>query len=246
MKKNLLLFICLLILPGVYSCKSLFNSDKPSKNQILVYSRTKGYRHKSIEKGIEAIKKLGLSQHFQVIATEDSSMFNDQELKKYKAIVFLSPTGSNLFNEQQKEALKNYIHNGGGFVGIHAATDCNYEWEWYGKMIGGFFMSHPKIQEAKLEVLDEKFIANKGIPKIWMHTEEWYNFKNFNPDVKVVLSVDEKSYTGGKMPDFHPISWYHQFEGGKVFYTALGHTDEDYTDELFLKHISGGIKYAMK
>jgi type 1 glutamine amidotransferase len=241
MKKITLCFCALIVLTSIFS----FHVKKNEK-QVLVFSLTKKFRHKSIEKGIEAIRKIGLAQKFSVVATEDPSYFNEEQLKRYKAVIFLSPTGDNLFNDQQKEAFKNYINRGGGFVGIHAATDCNYEWEWYGKLVGAYFLKHPKIQEAKLEILDNKHLSTIGLNNPWIRTDEWYNFKKMNPDVKVLINLDEKSYTGGTMGESHPMAWYHKFDGGKSFYTGLGHTDESYKDTLFLKHLSGGIAYVLK
>ncbi|WP_235969850.1 ThuA domain-containing protein [Pedobacter planticolens] len=216
------------------------------KPVILVFSLTKGYHHASIADGIIALKKLGLENRFDVDTTTNVNLFTPENLKKYKVLVFLSPTGSNVFNDEQKAAFKQYINNGGGFVGIHAASDCNYEWEWYGKMVGGFFESHPKVQDAKLNIIEPKNKIVKGLPQTWLHKDEWYNFKSFNPTVKVLLKVDETSYQGGTMKNDHPISWYHEFDGGKVFYTALGHTKECYTDPLFLQHLLAGMKWAMK
>lgn len=226
----------------VFGFKTNQHAKKPT---VLVFSLTKGYRHASIEDGIAAIKKMGLVRNFDVDTTESVTAFTTDNLKKYKALIFLSPTGSNIFNDQQKQALKQYINNGGGYVGIHAASDCNFEWEWYGKMVGGFFDSHPKIQEAKLDIIVPKDKMVKGLPQPWVHTDEWYNFKSFNPKVKVLVKVDETSYQGGNMKNDHPISWYHKFEGGRIFYTALGHTKECYTDPLFLNHLWAGLKWAL-
>ncbi|MFD0939670.1 ThuA domain-containing protein [Pedobacter boryungensis] len=216
------------------------------KPVVLVFSLTKGYHHASITDGINAIQKLGATNRFTVDTTTNVNLFTAENLKKYKALVFLSPTGSNIFTDEQKAALKKYINNGGGFVGIHAASDCNFEWEWYGKMVGGFFDSHPKIQEAKLNIIEAKNKMVKDLPQPWSHKDEWYNFKSFNTSVNVLIKVDETSYQGGTMKNDHPISWYHNFEGGKVFYTALGHTKECYTDSLFLQHLLAGIKWVMK
>jgi type 1 glutamine amidotransferase len=223
------------------------SSTKVSKKPvILVFSLTKGYHHASIADGIIAIKKLGLENRFTVDTTTDVDLFTPENLKKYKALVFLSPTGTGIFNDEQKSAFKQYINNGGGFIGIHAATDCNFEWEWYGKMVGGFFDSHPKVQDAKLNIIEPKNKIVKGLPQPWPHKDEWYNFKSFNTSVNVLIKVDETSYQGGTMKNDHPISWYHNFEGGKVFYTALGHTKECYTDSLFLQHLLAGMKWVMK
>lgn len=241
MKKSLFLIpLCALVL--VFLCFV----PKKKNIKIMVFSHTKGFRHKSIEPGVEALKKLGKENGYTIVHTENPADFNDKNLKQFKVLLFLNPTGNGVFNEEQKLAFQKYIRKGGGFVGVHAASDCNYDWDWYGKMVGGYFESHPKIQNAKLDILDDNHPATKGLPQPWMHTDEWYNFKNFNKDVKVIMSVDEKTYTGGKMPDFHPIAWHHKFEGGKIFYTALGHTIEDYTDPLFLKHLNGGIQSVLK
>lgn len=232
-------------------CMALFlnlkAADYPAKKpKVLIFSLTKGYRHAAIPDGIIAIKKLGSANGFDVDTSENVNVFTIENLKKYKTLVFLSPTGSNIFSDAQKEALKQYINNGGGFVGIHAATDVNFEWEWYGKMVGGFFDSHPKIQTAKLNIVLPKNKLVKGLPQPWSHNDEWYNFKTFNTDVKVLIKVDETSYQGGNMKNDHPISWFHKFEGGRIFYTALGHTKECYTDPFFLQHLMAGMKWAMK
>ncbi len=214
------------------------------KNKVLVFSKTNGYRHASIETGIAAIKKLGAANNFDVDATEDSVYLTDANCKKYKAIVFLSTTGTVLGKEQEL-ALQSFIHAGGGFVGIHAATDCEYEWPWYDKMIGANFLSHPQQQEAKLIVVDNTHLSTKHLPATWVRKDEWYNFKNMNPEVKILIKIDETSYSGGKNGDSHPMAWYQPYEGGKVFYTELGHTEESYSDPLYLQHILGGIQYAM-
>ncbi len=231
-----------------FSLTSFQNNTKgfhPLKHKkVLIYSKTNGYRHQSISAGIEAIKKLGNDNNFLVDATEDSLDINDKKLKKYQAIIFLSTTGK-VLGEAQEQALQNFIHNGGGLVGVHAATDCEYGWPWYVQMIGANFESHPQQQMAKLNVVDSKNIATQHLPAVWERKDEWYNFKNMNPSVNVLLKIDETSYTGGKNNNNHPMAWYHNFEGGKVFYTALGHTNESYTEPFFLQHLLGGIKYSL-
>ncbi|MBN9295883.1 MAG: ThuA domain-containing protein [Filimonas sp.] len=229
------------------ACSSSKQSTSATKqDKVLIFSKTRGYRHKSIEPGIAAIQKLGAENNFQVYATEDSSKFVYDTLKQYKAVIFLNPTGKGLFNADQQKGFQEYIHKGGGYVGIHAATDCLYDWEWYGKLAGAYFLKHPAIQKAKLFLTDSSHISTKHLQSPWWHTDEWYNFKSFNKDVTVLIKVDETSYNGGSMNNDHPISWYHNFEGGRAFYTALGHTEEDFnSDTLYLQHLLGGIKYAM-
>ena len=241
-KRPLFLALCFL------ACISCSGNDikilDGKNNNVLIFSKTNGYRHESIEVGIAAIRKLGADNNFTVDATEDSVFLTDANLKNYTSIIFLSTTGT-VLGKDQELALQNFIHNGGGFVGIHAATDCEYEWPWYDKMIGANFLSHPQQQEAKLIIVDPTNISTKHLPATWVRKDEWYNFKNMNPDVKVLIKIDETSYTGGKNGDNHPMAWCHTYEGGKIFYTELGHTQESYSDPLYLQHILGGIKYSM-
>ncbi|MFT4093233.1 MAG: ThuA domain-containing protein [Niabella sp.] len=214
------------------------------KTKVLVMAKTNGFHHASIPAGIAAIQKLGKENGFEVDTTTDSTSFTNANLKKYAAVIFLNTTGT-ILGEKEKEALKNYMHSGGGFVGVHAASDTEYDWPWYNKMVGAWFTSHPKQQVAKLVIKDSTHIATRYLPEIWERKDEWYNFRDINPDIQVLITIDEKSYEGGKNGDDHPMVWYHGFEGGRVFYTALGHGDESYSDPLFLQHLLGGIQYAM-
>jgi len=237
MKKILTMVIALIILQSV-----AFAASNPG---ILVFSKTKGYRHASIEEGKKAIIKLGQLHHYSVDTTENATLFTEENLKKYAAVIFLSTTGD-VLNEAQQSAFERYIQAGGGFVGIHAATDTEYDWPWYGKLVGAYFVSHPKVQEARFVIKDPKHPATKFLTdSVWMHTDELYNFKNINPDLKVLITIDETSYQGGTNGNFHPFSWYHDFDGGRAFYTSMGHLKECWADEKFLKHLSGGLKYAV-
>lgn len=214
------------------------------KKKVLVFTKTAGYHHASIKVGVPAIQKLGLENKFEVDSTIDAGKFTAKNLKQYAAVIFLNTTGDVLNNEQQN-AFEQYIKNGGGYVGVHAATDTEYEWPWYGKLAGAYFINHPAQQEAVLNVVNRNTIATRHLPEVWKRKDEWYNFKDLNPDVKVLITIDENSYKGGKNSPVHPMAWYHDFEGGRSFYTELGHVDESYTDPLFLQHLLGGIQYAM-
>jgi type 1 glutamine amidotransferase len=242
LKKEILALFCVCCL---ISCKNLY-PQKPEANQahIVVFSKTLGYRHASIELGIESIKKLGIENHFLVDATEDSKVLTSN-LKKYDAVVFLSPSGD-IFNDAEQELFKNYIKNGGGFVGIHGATTAEYDWPWFGKFIGAYFDEHPKQQNATINVINHNHLATSFLDATWNTFDEWYNFKNLSANFHVLMMLDETSYIGGKHGENHPIAWYHNNEGGRMFYTALGHGDISYKDPLFLKHILGGIRYAIK
>ncbi|WP_210463903.1 ThuA domain-containing protein [Rufibacter roseolus] len=212
--------------------------------RILVFSKTAGYHHSSISAGQNAIVGLGKEHGFAVDTTTNAAYFQEDSLKKYAAVVFLSTTGD-VLNHYQEADFERYIQAGGGFAGVHAATDTEYGWGWYGRMVGAYFASHPEQQEAIVRVTDEKHPATEGLPKEWRRKDEWYNFKNLSKQVKVLLTLDEKSYKGGTNGDNHPVAWYHDFEGGRAFYTALGHTEESYQDKLFLQHLLAGIEYAI-
>ncbi|HEY0895200.1 MAG TPA: ThuA domain-containing protein [Sphingobacteriaceae bacterium] len=216
-----------------------------SADRVLVFSATRGYRHASISAGQKALRELGTANGFRTDESEDPAVFAPGNLKKYKAIVFLNTTGS-FFNTAQKQAFQEFIAAGGGFVGIHAAADSFYDWPWYGALAGGYFKSHPEIQTATLLVAAKDHPATRHLPSPWKRRDEWYNFKALNPQVRVLLTIDEKSYSGGENGDHHPVSWFHEYEGGRAFYTALGHTRESYSDPLFLEHLLGGLKWAMK
>lgn len=218
--------------------------ETPPKDSVLVFSKTSGFRHGSIPAGIAAIRLLGTEKGFTVVATENASFFIQDSLKMFKAVIFLNTTGD-VLNDVQQNEMEAYIKNGGGFVGIHAAADCEYNWSWYIKMVGGSFKSHPAIQKATLTIVNNNHASTKTLPAQWVRADEWYNFNNLNASVNVLVTIDENSYTGGENGNFHPMAWYQNYDGGRAFYTALGHTTESYTEPLFLQHIQGGIEWAM-
>lgn len=236
------LFAGLVLMIIAFGVSSFDSAKKPLK--ILVFSKTMGFHHSSIPAGVACLQKIGVDNNLKVDTTTDASVFNEKNLKQYAAVVFMSTTG-NIFNEDQQAAFEKYIQAGGGFVGIHAATDTEYEWPWYNKLVGAYFKSHPKQQEAVLNVLDKSHISTMHLPANWKRFDEWYNFKSIQSDLNVLITIDEKSYTGGQNGDFHPMAWWHNFDGGRSFYTEFGHTDESFVDPLFVQHLTGGIAYAI-
>tara|TARA_Y100001972_G_scaffold129073_1_gene193967 strand:+ start:275 stop:988 length:714 start_codon:yes stop_codon:yes gene_type:complete len=236
--KNLLAIAVIMLLA---SCSSV----EIEKDRILIFSETKGFRHSSIEVGKEVLTKLCEEKGFSADTTENSSVMTPENLKQYAAVVFLSTTGD-IFNEEEQAAFEGYIKNGGGLVGIHSATDTEYDWPWYGKLIGGYFESHPKQQEATIQILDRNHPSTKHLPAEWVKFDEWYNYKNLNPEVTVLANLDESSYEGGKNGANHPIAWYQEYDGGKMFYTGLGHTEASFSNPDFLQHVWGGIEYVME
>jgi cytochrome c len=239
--KKILLFLLVASTLLYVSC----SKKREGKPRLLIFSKTAGYHHASIPKGIAAIQKLGRENDFLVDTTTNAAIFSDDSLKKYSAILFLNTTGD-VLDYKQEASFERYIQAGGNFVGVHAATDTEYDWNWYGKLVGAYFNGHPKIQDAKFIVKDKNFGATKFFTDtLWQRTDELYNFKKLNPDLHVLVTIDETSYEGGTNGKFHPMSWYHEFDGGRSFYTELGHTDESYIEENYLKHLLGGIQYAI-
>lgn len=237
MKQIMLLFFVLIS----------FNSLAQHQKKILVFCKTSAFHHASIAQGKIAIQKLGMENKFDVDTTTDAQTFSRENLKQYAAVVFLSTTGD-VLNAEQQQAFEQYIQSGNGFVGIHAATDTEYDWPWYGNLVGAYFSSHPAQQLATLNVVNSKTIATRHLPQEWKRKDEWYNFKWMTKDpLTVLITIDENSYDAGpgKMGAQHPMSWYHAFDGGRSFYTELGHTDESYSDPLYLNHLLGGLEYAM-
>ncbi|MCP1383596.1 ThuA domain-containing protein [Runella salmonicolor] len=215
-----------------------------TKDAILVFSKTKGYRHASIPKGREALVLMGQQNKFSVDTTEDASVFTLENLKKYKAVVFLSTTG-NILDDTQQAAFEQYIRGGGGFVGIHAAADTEYDWPWYNQLVGAYFLSHPKQQNVDVVVHDHTHPSTVMLPDRWKRFDELYSYKKIILGIKVLATLDESTYQGGANGVNHPFIWYREFDGGRSFYTGGGHTDESYVEPLFVQHLLGGIEYAM-
>lgn len=244
--RNLLLLVFLLLLSTNFAF-----SQKQFK--ALLVTTTRGWHHESIHAGVLAIQQLGVKHHFQVDLLEDHNGFNEKTLANYQAVIFLNTTGD-IFNEQEQKTMEAFIQSGKGFMGIHSASDTEYDWAWYTKLVGRMFKIHPTIQSARLNVLDTSFPGLEGFLNRKQWTDEWYEF---GPDkvegLKTVLSIDENSYNpkvqwgdniGNGMGSFHPIAWYHYYDGGRSFYTNLGHMPSDFSDRTYLSHIAAGIIWA--
>jgi type 1 glutamine amidotransferase len=226
----------------------------------LIFSETAAFRHtECIPSGTVALAQAALRERFEVDATENSGAFTDENLENYDVVIFLCTTGD-VLNDAQQAAFERYIQDGGGYAGIHSASDTEYDWAWYGGLVGAYFRDHPGVagvnaqfQVASMDVEDRKSEATKRLPRRWTREEEWYNFRtNPRDSVHVLLSVDESTYDprgysqpGGSpgMGD-HPISWCQDYDGGRAFYTALGHRGTYWDEPLLLSHVVGGIKMA--
>jgi type 1 glutamine amidotransferase len=244
--KRLAVVVVAITLVGCARSGTPATHGSPRPTTILVFTRTVGFHHTSILDAVAAVRLLGRAHGFAVDATDDPSVFTDARLAGYKAVVFLLTTGD-VLNDTQQASFERYIARGGGFVGVHSATDTEYGWAWYGQLVGAFFLKHPSIQRATVVVRDQTLASTEPLPSSWMRTDEWYNFRT-NPTgrVHVLLTVDERTYHGGSMGTEHPIAWCHDFDGGRAWYTAMGHTSSSYAEPLFLSHLLRGLLYASR
>ncbi|MDG9694309.1 ThuA domain-containing protein [Streptomyces sp. DH17] len=210
--------------------------------RLLVYTRTTDYRHDSIPAGIAALRALG---DFTVDATEDPAAL-ERPLTPYAAVVFLSTSGE-VLTQAGRERLAAHVEGGGGFVGVHAAACTEYDWPFYGELLGARFDRHPAYQPGRVVVEDRDHPATRDLPPVWDFTDEWYDFRTSpRGTVRVLARADESSYEGGGMGEDHPLVWCREQGAGRVFYTALGHAAEAYADPDFLAHLRGGVQWAAR
>ncbi|MEO2063431.1 MAG: ThuA domain-containing protein [Christiangramia sp.] len=213
-----------------------------AQKKVLIFSETAGYHHNSIPTGVAAISEIAREHDFQVDTTSVSDVF--QNTLDYDLIIFLNTTGD-VLNDLEQGNFQQYIENGGNYFGIHAAADTEYDWPFYGKLVGAYFESHPHIQEAEVDVVSDSPLVS-FLPKKWKRTDEWYNYKDIQDNLTVLLQLNESSYEGGKNGKFHPTAWYQKTGfGGIAFYTGGGHTDEAYSEPLFRKHLENAMLFAM-
>ncbi len=266
---GLVLFLALLVggavLFGMYVTRQLpgqepvFDTVRPAdpgqvgEKGVLIFSKTNGFRHESIEPGIDALQKAGKKKGWDVRTTENGAFFNDDYLRRFKVVVFLSTTGDILTADQEK-AFERFVENGGGYVGIHAASDTEYSWDWYDHLLGTHFRDHPLFPEhtPEAEIITDTRThpTTKHLPAKWRKVDEWYNFKQSvrgKDSIQVLLTLNEASYKATlpkAMGGDHPISWTNTVRKGRVFYTGMGHTNETFTDPNAMPHIVAGIDWA--
>ena len=246
----------MLVLAALVATDSASSSGDGSKGsgtatarfRVLVFSKTTGFRHDSIPAAVATIHRLGRAHRFGVERTEDERRFTDRSLERYDAVVFLSTTGEPLARQSHRRAFRRYIRRGGGFVGVHAASDSFGHWPWYVGLVGARFRRHaPGTSAADVVVEDRRAPATRGLPRVWRRVDEWYAFRSNPRDrVHVLARLDERTYAPGDaaMGADHPIAWCHRYDGGRSVYTAMGHTSASYREPLFVDHLLGAIKMA--
>jgi type 1 glutamine amidotransferase len=243
------------LLIGIFIVQTCMLSAATAQKQFkaLLVTTTRGWHHESLHAGVLAIQQLGIRNNFDVVLFENPAGFTDKVLESFQVVIFLNTTGD-IFDSAQQKVMERFIQAGKGFVGIHSATDTEYDWDWYTKLVGRMFHIHPVVQTARLNVLDAGFPGLQGFTGNRLWTDEWYEF---GPEkvsgLNYILAVDESSYNpkvdwgakkGEGMGKLHPVSWYHTYDGGRSFYTALGHIPAIFGDPAFLNHLYAGIFWA--
>lgn len=248
MKKSTSILFVILILLG-----SVKAHAQGKQFKALLITKTAGWHHESIPDGVAAMKALADRNYFDLVWHQEAAKITDKYLEEYQVLIFLNTTG-HIFDTSEQRAIERFIQAGKGFVGIHSASDTEYGWEWYTKLVGRMFVTHPPVQTARLQLTSHPFPGLQGFSGGPLWTDEWYELTEEKTNgLNYILAVDESSYqadvknakTGGKgMGAFHPIAWFHDFDGGRAFYTALGHLPAVYRDPAFLQHIYAGIYWA--
>lgn len=248
MKVSKFFFIFLIIV----SCLCI-NASAQKQFKVLLVTTTRGWHHESLHYGVLAIQELGRKNFFDVVLWEDPNGFTDKYLEQFQAVIFLNTTGD-IFDSAQQKVMERFIQSGKGYVGIHSASDTEYDWDWYTKLVGRMFRIHPAIQTARLNIIDSSFPGLQGFTgnKLW--TDEWYEFSADKiTGLNTIMSVDETSYNpnvqwgdkkGVGMGKMHPVAWYHNYDGGRAFYTSLGHMPAIFSDPSFLNFLYAGIFWA--
>ncbi|WP_030689684.1 ThuA domain-containing protein [Streptomyces globisporus] len=214
-------------------------------SDVLVYTRTAGYRHDSIPAGADAFVELSREGGFEAEATDDPEVFTADRLERCAAVVLLSTTGS-VLTGQGRSVLEAYVRRGGGLLAVHAAANAEPDWPFYGDLLGTRFAGHPPLQPGLVHVEDPAHPATAHLPAEWAWTDEWYDFTSppRGAGVRVLLRADESTYTGGTHGADHPLSWCHEKAGGRFFFTALGHTSDSYATPAFRTHLSGALQWT--
>ncbi len=250
--KNLL-FSILAVALLFMSCNA--QDNKPEFKEplnILVFSKTKGFRHESISSGLKMLYDQSRKQNWVITATENSDLFTDEFLATFDVVVFLNPTGDAISDKGQT-SFEKFMNTGKGFVGIHAAADCEYDWPYFAKLNGGHFKTHPPSQTATVVFEKSNHPAMKPFEGMESYTtyDEWYTFKvNPRGKVNVLATLDEESIKKFDNDNFrmgdHPLIWWQEYDGIRSFYTGFGHTHEAFQDTLLIGHITNAINWAAK
>jgi type 1 glutamine amidotransferase len=237
-------------------CLFLFAVDSYcfAGKHVLIYTKNgKGYVHENIAASVECLKKICESNTWTYEVTDDASVFTDDKIKTFDVLIFSNTNNETFDTEQQKQAFQQYIRRGGGFVGIHSVCGSERNWPWFWANVGGKFVRHPPLQPFDVAVIDKNHPSTAHLPDVWAWEDECYFMNELSPAIRVLLAVDLRTiedegkdkYPGRIFGNYFPLAWCQTFDGGRQWYTALGHKNEHYQDDNFIKHLEGGIRWAM-
>ncbi len=244
-----------ILLSLAYACSTTKKGSAANFNwsevHVLVYTKNgKGYVHANIPAAVRSIREMGNTHGFKVDVSDDPAVFTDENLKKYNSLIFTSTNNDVFDTDEQRVALMRYTQAGGGFVGIHSVTGTERKWEWFKRLVGGTFVRHAKFQSFKQVVIDRNHPSTHFIPEGWENADECYYMTTINPDLNVLMAHDLTTVDDPEKPlvygNSYPSAWCHSFDGGRQWYTALGHDSTMYQNEIFRKHILGGIEWVVK
>lgn len=218
----------------------------------LVFSKTAGFRHASIQDATRFFSALDPREGFRLTLSEDANLFTDEGLANHDLVVFANTTGD-VLDDAQQAALERFVQRGGGFVGVHAAADTEHGWPFYRALVGATFVNHPEIPvEVLVTVENSAHPATAHLERQFRFTDEWYNFdRNPRETSTVLLTIDEAGFTvpntppGPSMGADHPVAWARESDRGRAFYTNLGHRPETWQDPRFQRHLLDGMRWTV-
>jgi type 1 glutamine amidotransferase len=248
-KSRFTITVLLMMLAGLIFCGCAM------KRNVLIYTKNgKGYVHENIPASVDCLKSICSREKWDCQVTDDANVFMADKIKAFDVLVFDNTNNEIFDTEEQKKVFVDYIRHGGGFVGIHSSSGSERQWPWFWANLGGKFVRHPKYQPFDVKVIDAKHLSTDFLPAVWKWEDECYYLNNLNPAIHVLLAADLTTVTDANMKDYpgdvfgnsFPLCWYQEYDGGRQWYTAMGHNPKHYQDPNFIKHLTGGIRWAMK
>jgi type 1 glutamine amidotransferase len=229
--------------------------EQGAEKHVLIYTKNgEGYVHDNIPASVEALKKICDASGISYVVSEDPAIFDPGFKDRFDGVIFSNTNNEVFENDQQRQIFKEFIQSGGGYVGIHIACGSERNWPWYWAMAGGKFVRHPQYQPFDIKVIDGGHPSTNFLPHTWRWEDECYFMNQLNPDINVLLAADlgtvndpeMEKYPGDIFGDLFPLAWYHEYDGGREFFTALGHDIEHYKDDNYIKHLTGGILWSLR
>ncbi|MHC2992696.1 carbohydrate-binding protein [Pontibacter sp. HJ8] len=224
------LFFCL-VAAAFVGC----SGEKESR--VLIFSKNPLEQQTNAE-AAAALAAYVQQQGIAVDTTTNSAYLAEDSLMRYGTVVFLNTSRDVLETRQQNE-IERFVQAGGGFVGIHAAPGSRYQWPWYNNMFGTLQEQQPDsllASNVNLQLVEAEDALTQGLPKKWSQSDRLYKFASKDAASNLLVTADQQE----------PVSWYREYDGGRMFYTAAGGTAASYKQDEFLQHLLAGIRYTLE